>query len=174
MKHGFQAHTTDVLNDKEELVLRCVKGLWERSKPEKPSIENIKEQFAKDYGYELSHEKIRQIVYELFKKGEILIDIKGRERLCRPNHVTVYSRSRPKDFRNITIWDTETELPISRIWVSTYDKDGKPYLALSESKRTPQGWQTVNNIMITPEAVSSFFEMIRYIKTQVRKESNGK
>ena len=173
MVEGYHANTIDVLDPKEEIALRCVQELWEESKPKKPNILKVKDRLESRFDERLSHEKVRNIIYNLFQKGEILIDVKGRDRLCRPNHVVVHSKTKPKDFRNITIYDKEKDIPISRIWISIHEENNEQYLNLTESKRTSKGWATVNNIIIPPEAVDAFLKMTEYINGSFRGETEA-
>ena len=133
-----------LLDPIEELTLDIIKKEWER-KSIKLNITDLKKELEK-VGYPLSHEKVRIIVENLWKKGEVLIDVRGRERIVRPNHVIVNSKTNPVDFRNFTIVD-EKGKPIQRIWVSVYKKkDGEVYFTISES-RWNGTWKTTNNII---------------------------
>jgi len=150
-----------VLNPTEEVVLNLIRDRWE-SKKEKISIAKLRELLEKR-GIKLSHEKVRLIVDSLWRKGEILIDVHGRERIVRPNHVIVNSRSKPIDFRNFTILDKEGR-PIQRIWISVYkDRRGKVYFTISES-RWNGSWKTTNNIIIPPEAKEELREVVKFIE----------
>lgn len=171
MEEGYHANTIDVLDPKEEMTLRCVQELWSKNRPKKPNILEVKEWLESQYDERLSHEKVRNLIYSLFQKGEVLIDVKGRDRICRPNHVVVHSKTKPKDFRNITIYDKEKDIPISRIWISLHEERGERYLNLTESKRTSNSWTTVNNIIIPPEAVDAFLKMTEYIENSFRGEN---
>ena len=150
-----------LLDPIEELTLDIIKKEWER-KNIKLNITDLKRELEK-VGYSLSHEKVRIIVENLWKKGEILIDVRGRERIVRPNHVIVNSKTNPVDFRNFTIVD-EKGKPIQRIWVSVYKKkDGEVYFTISES-RWNGTWKTTNNIIIPPEAKEEFKHIIEFIR----------
>ena len=168
IKTGFQAMSMEVLDPEEETTLEFIKNKWESKNHKQVNFKEIAEEFLeKKYGFK-SEEKARQIAHSLFRKGQILIDIRGRERLCRPNHVTVYSHKQPEDFRNITIIDEETNFPTSRVWFSVFKEKNQLFLNITESKRTKQGWKTVNNIMIPPEATDSFIEMSQYINSKLK------
>jgi hypothetical protein len=172
-KEGYQAMALEVLEPEEEATLQFIKDKWEHSKPSKVNFKDISEQFLKKkYGYS-SEEKARQLALSLYRKGQILIDIKGRERLCRPNHVTVFSKRAPEDFRTITIIDEETNYPVSRVWFSVFKEKGKYFLNISESKREKGGWKTVNNIVIPPEALDEFLQMGTYMCVRIKELKGG-
>lgn len=150
-----------LLNPLEELALNIIKEEWE-SKKKKLNITNLKEKLEKN-GYSLSHEKVRLIVESLWRKGEILIDVQGRERMIRPNHVIINSKSHPIDFRNFTILDKDGK-PVQRIWVSVYkNKKGEIYFTIAES-RWNGTWKTTSNIIIPPEAKSEIKQMIKFLE----------
>jgi|GEM_PF-2916341 hypothetical protein len=150
-----------ILNPTEEVVLNLIKNTWEERK-KKISIADLRELLERK-GIKLSHEKVRLIVESLWRKGEILIDVHGRERIVRPNHVIVNSKSKPLDFRNFTILDKDGK-PIQRIWVSVYkDKKGQVYFTISESKWNGS-WKTTNNIIIPPEAKEELREVVKFIE----------
>lgn len=164
---SVQAMSVEVLDPEEEAALQYIKEKWDKSKV-KTNMTQLSEDFLKEkFGF-TSIEKARQLVLSLFRKGQILIDVKGRERLCRPNHVIINSKTRPTDFRNITIVDERTDFPISRVWLSMYANEGKPFLNITESKRA-ENWETANNIIIPPEAMEEFFEMTKYMEVQLKK-----
>lgn len=166
---GIRASSIEIMTPEEEGTLEYIKNIWEKE-ARKVSIKEVFESFVREkYNY-LSFEKTRNIIYDLFEKGQILIDVKGKERLCRPNHVVVFSKTRPKDFRNITILDPETEYPISRVWFSIYKEDGKIFLNITESKRLSKGWETVNNIVIPPDAVDTYVKISKYINKALEGE----
>ncbi len=167
-KVAYQAMAVEVLEPEEEATLQFIKNRWE-DKRQKVNFREISRDFLKEkYGYE-SEEKARQIAMNLYRKGQILIDIKGRERLCRPNHVTVVSNRSPEDFRNITIIDEITDYPSSRVWFSIFKEKGELFVNITESKNSQGGWKTVNNIIIPPNAVEEFMAMSEYIKDQYNK-----
>ena len=173
-KIGYNAMSIEVLDQEEEATLHFIKDKWEKEKPKRVNIKDISEQFLnKKYGFS-SEEKARQIALSLYRKGQILIDIKGRERLCRPNHVTVFSKRAPEDFRNITIIDEVTNYPVSRVWFSIFKDNGKSFLNITESKNTKNGWKTVNNIVIPPEAIEEFIQMSNHITMRIEEMSGGK
>lgn len=166
---GVQATAVEILNPEEESTLNYIKNCWEKNKA-RSSVKKIKDFLEKNFEYG-SLEKARQTIVNLFRKGQILIDVKGRELLCRPNHVTVFSKTKPIDFRNITVIDQETDFPVSRIWFSIYNSDEGLYLNITESKRSSQGgWETANNILIPPEAISPYLELIKYINGRLEKK----
>ena len=141
-------------------MLSIIKDSWLTSH-KKLSITETKEELQKN-GIDLSHEKVRMLVDSIWKKGEILIDVQGRERMVRPNHVTINSKSHPEELRNFTVLDNDGT-PIQRIWASIYkDEEGNNYLALSES-RWNGSWKTTNNIIIPPLAVDEFKTLLQYI-----------
>lgn len=173
LEGGYQAMSIEVLDPEEEATLQFIKDKWEKEKPKKVNFKEISEQFIqKKYGFS-SEEKARQLALSLYRKGQILIDIKGRERLCRPNHVTVFSKRAPEDFRNITIIDEETNYPTSRVWFSVFKEKEKPFLNITESKRIKEGWKTVNNIIIPPEAIDEFVQMSGYISSRIKQLKGG-
>lgn len=175
-KVAYQAMAVEVLEPEEQATLEFIKDKWEREKPKKINFKEISEQFLKEhYGYS-SEEKARQLALSLYRKGQILIDIKGRERLCRPNHVTVVSNRAPEDFRNITIIDEETNYPSSRVWFSIFKQNGNIFMNITESKNTKGSWKTVNNIIIPPNAIEEFMEMVKHINSrydEIKKEVHG-
>jgi len=155
-----------ILEPIEEVTLNIIREYWEK-KGIKLSITQIRD-ILENRGIALSHEKVRLIIEALWRKGEILIDVKGRERIVRPNHVIVHSRSKPIDFRNFTIVD-EYGKPIQRIWISVYKtKEGEIYFSISES-RWNGTWKTTNNIIIPPEAKDELREMAEFIKKWISK-----
>ncbi len=150
-----------LLDPLEEITLNIIKKTWENER-KKLNITDLKLLLEK-LGYPLSHEKVRLLVESLWRKGEILIDVHGRERIVRPNHVIVNSKSKPIDFRNFTIVDEQGK-PIQRIWISVYrDKQGKVYFTISES-RWNGTWKTTNNIIIPPEAKEELKEITKFIE----------
>jgi len=165
--YEIKAHAVEVLTPEEEITLEFIKNKWEKDRV-KSTIKDITDWLEKIYGYK-SQEKARQVLMSLFKKGQVLIDVKGRELLCRPNHVVVFSKTTPIDFRNLTILDKETNFPVSRIWFSIYkDENGQKYLNITESKRGQRGWETVNNIIIPPEAIQPYLELMQYIDEKLK------
>jgi len=167
MKTGIQAMSMEILNSDEEIVLRFIKERWSKDR-EKTSIMTISNECLKNEGY-ASHEKARQIVYSLYHKGQILLDVKGKERLCRPNHVTVFAKSHPIDFRNFTILDEDTGYPLSRIWVSLHEENKHQMLSISESKQTGGKWETTSNISIPMDAFNDFLEAIDKMREHIKK-----
>lgn len=165
-QEGIQALSIEIMSPEEESTLHFIKGVWDKEKRKVPIKEVFEDFVKKKYNY-LSFEKTRNIIYDLFEKGQILMDVKGKERLCRPNHVVVFSKTKPKDFRNITILDPETEYPISRIWFSIYKEKGETFLNITESKRLAKGWETVNNIVIPPEAIDTYIKINKYINKKL-------
>jgi len=154
-----------LLDPIEELTLNIIKEKWEKYR-QKVTISNIKKELEK-YGYNLTYEKVRLILEELWRKGEILIDIKGKERVVRPNHVIVNSRTHPIDFRNFTITDEEGK-PIQRIWVSVYrTQRGDIYFTISES-RWNGSWRTTNNIIIPPESSEILLQLMKFIEDWIK------
>ncbi len=150
-----------LLNPLEELTLNIIKNEWEKRK-NKLSITDLKNKLEKN-GYSISHEKVRLIVESLWRKGEILIDVQGRERIVRPNHVIVNSKTNPIDFRNFTIVDKEGK-PLQRIWISVYkNQKGETYFTISES-RWNGAWKTTSNIIIPPEAKCVLKQMIKFLE----------
>ncbi len=150
-----------LLNPLEELALNIIKEEWEKKKS-KLNITDLKEKLKKK-GYSLSHEKVRLIVENLWRKGEILIDVQGRERIVRPNHVIVNSKTNHIDFRNFTILDKEGK-PVQRIWISVYkNQKGETYFTISES-RWNGTWKTTSNIIIPPEAKEELRQMIKFLE----------
>ena len=150
-----------ILEPIEEVVLNIIREYWE-DKEEKLSIIKIRD-ILEDKGIPLSHEKVRLVVEALWRKGEVLIDVKGRERIVRPNHVIIHSRSRPIDYRNFTVVD-ENGKPVQRIWISVYEnKKGETYFSISES-RWNGAWKTTSNIIIPPEAKEELREITEFIK----------
>jgi len=145
----------NLLSLQEENILSIIQSNWDEKK-EKLSVSDLVKLLEEKPETKLSYERLRQIVESLWEKGEILIDVKGNERLIRPNHVTVNSRSHPTSFRNLTIVDKNTGQPTQRIWFSAYEKDGEKYLVISES-RYNGSWKTTSNIIIPPEAMSEGF-----------------
>ena len=156
-----------LLDPIEEISLNIIKNEWDINR-RKLNITELKRELN-NAGYPLSHEKVRQIVEKLWRKGEILIDVKGRERIVRPNHVIVNSKSRPIDFRNFTILDDQGK-PIQRIWISVYrDQNGEVYFTISESKWNGS-WKTANNIIIPPEAKEELKEIVKFIEKWIENE----
>lgn len=166
-KISYQAMAMEVLEPEEQATLQFIKEKWEENH-RKVNFREISNEFLKERGFG-SEEKARQIAMNLYRKGQILIDIKGRERLCRPNHVTVVSNRSPEDFRNITIIDEATNYPSSRVWFSIFKQNGELFINITESKNSQGGWKTVNNIVIPPNAVEEFMVMGDYIKNQYNK-----
>jgi len=160
----------ELLNPLEELTLMLIKDHWDTTR-QKVSITDVKNMLEKK-DKSLSHEKVRLIVGSLWRKGEVLIDVQGRERMIRPNHVVINSRSRPIDLRNFTVVDEETGTPVQRIWVSIYeDNNGDRYFSISES-RWNGTWKTTSNIIIPPNAVEEFEEILEFIKENIKKKSD--
>ena len=153
-----------LLNPLEEVALSLIKEHWE-SKRKKLSIIDVKRLLEKK-GQNLSHEKVRLIIESLWRKGEILIDVQGRERMIRPNHVIINSRSKPIDVRNFTVLD-ENGSPIQRIWASIYEENGERYFCISES-RWNGTWKTTSNIIIPPNAISEFEIILNFIKDALK------
>ena len=158
-----------ILEPIEEVVLNIIKEHWEREGG-KLSITNIRN-ILEEKGISLSHEKVRLIVEALWRKGEVLIDVKGRERIVRPNHVIVHSRSRPVDYRDFTVVD-ENGKPIQRVWVSVYrDENDGIYFSISES-RWNGSWKTTSNIIIPPEAKEELSQVIKFLEGWIKGGSN--
>jgi len=153
-----------LLNPLEELTLGLIKEHWE-SKMQKLSIMDIK-QLLKNKGQDLSHEKVRLVIESLWRKGEILIDVQGRERMVRPNHVTINSKSKPIAVRNFTILD-ENGSPIQRIWASIYEENKMKYFCISES-RWNGAWKTTSNIIVPPNAVDELETILNFIKDNIK------
>lgn len=155
-----------LLTPLEELTLTIIKEHWDKKK-QKLSIMEVKK-ILETKGYKLSHEKVRLLIESLWRKGELLIDVRGRERIVRPNHVIINSRSKPIDVRNFTILDEMTGMPVQRIWVSIYEDNGKRYFAISES-RWNGSWKTTSNIIIPPNALNEFVTLLEFIKENITK-----
>lgn len=153
-----------LLNPIEELTLDLIKEYWLSSK-QKFSIAELNKELTKK-GIEQSPEKTRLIIEALWGKGEILIDVNGRERMIRPNHVTINSKTSPITFRNFTIVDQNSGEPLQRIWVSVYKDNGKKYFSISES-RWNGSWKTTSNIIIPPDAVEEFKTITQFITDNV-------
>jgi len=145
----------NLLSLHEESILSRIQSHWDEKK-EKLSIRELEKLLNEESETKLSYETLRQIIESLWEKGEILIDVKGNERLIRPNHVTINSKSHPINFKNFTVIDEKTGQPTQRIWFSAYEKKGKKYLVISES-RYNGSWKTTSNIIIPPEAMSKEF-----------------
>ena len=153
-----------LLDPIEELTLDLIKEQWIASK-QKFSIAELNKELTKK-GMEQSPEKTRLIIEALWSKGEILIDVQGRERMIRPNHVIVNSKTSPIAFRNFTIVDQNSGEPLQRIWVSVYKEDGKKYFSISES-RWNGSWKTTSNIIIPPDAVEEFKTITQFITDNI-------
>ena len=167
MKQTAQQYAIEVLDPSEEATLEYIKSEWQKS--HKPiNIKDIHEKFISQKLGFTSFEKSRQVIYSLYRKGQILIDSKGKEKLIRPNHVTVNSKYIPDDFRNITIRDEKTDFPTSRIWFSMFKNNGDPFLNVSESKYLNNSWETVNNIVVPPECVEELLTVLDVLKEQLR------
>lgn len=150
-----------LLSPQEEITLNIIKEVWE-TRRSKINITQLRD-LLKSKGYSLSLEKVRLIVESLWRKGEILIDVQGRERIVRPNHVIVNSKTNPVEFRNFTVVD-ENGKPVQRIWISVYkDRKGEIYFTISES-RWNGTWKTTNNIIIPPEAKDELKEAIKFLE----------
>ncbi len=150
-----------LLNPIEEIALNLIREAWENKKI-KLNITELKEKLERK-GYSLSHEKVRLIVESLWRKGEILIDVQGRERIVRPNHVIVSSKTNPIEFRNFTIIDKDGK-PVQRIWISVYkNKQGETYFTISES-RWNGTWKTTSNIIFPPEAKEEIRQIIKFLE----------
>jgi len=155
-----------LLDPHEEMALNTVTNLWQKDN-KKISITELKDELGK-MNIELSHEKTRMIVNSLWRKGEVLIDVQGRERMIRPNHVIVNSKTKPIEFRNFTVNDDDGK-PLQRIWLSIYEEDGNRYFSISES-RWNGSWKTTSNIIIPPNAIEDFKILIEFIKDVVIKK----
>jgi frataxin-like iron-binding protein CyaY len=92
--------------------------------------------------------------------------VQGRERMIRPNHVTINSKTSPITFRNFTIVDQNSGEPLQRIWVSVYKENGKKYFSISES-RWNGSWKTTSNIIVPPEATAELQHIIEFIKSNL-------
>jgi len=149
----------EMLTPQEEFVLNVIKEEWKQKR--KIAIKQVHEITTKK-GQSWKYEWVRQIVGSLLRKGEILVDIKGNERFVRPNHVSINSKVQPKSFRNFTVVDPDTEMPVSRIWTSIYENGGKKYLVLSESKWDGK-WKTTSNIVVPPDAMEEFMQLCRFV-----------
>lgn len=156
----------NLLSAQEEQVLGCIQKYWDQNK-EKISISNLEEVLKKDNKIDFKYERLRQIIESLWGKGELLIDVKGNERLIRPNHVSINSRSHPITYKNFTVIDEQTGLPTQRIWFSVYEKNKKRYVVISES-RYNGGWKTTSNIIVPPEATDDFINMLDFTKKTVK------
>ena len=157
----------------EQATLSVIKEQWEQSHT-KLSITEIKDILNKRklYTNELSFERVRLVIDSLWRSGELLIDVQGRERLVRPNHVTINSKTEPLSVRNFTIVD-ENNVPSQRIWTSIYaDQKGRKYVTLSES-RWNGSWKTTSNIIIPPDGVEQFFEVIKFLKKNVESDTHS-
>lgn len=147
------------LNPAEEMTLGIIKTRWDETHV-KLSITEVQRQLA-NVDSSFSFEKVRQIIESLWRKGELLIDVQGRERMVRPNHVTINSKSEPTALRNFTVLD-ERGSPIQRIWVSFYNDENGKYLSISES-RWNGSWKTTSNIIIPPMAMDEFKVLVQFM-----------
>lgn len=155
-----------LLSPQEEITLNLIKELWEKRKT-KANITQLRD-LLKSKGYSLSLEKVRLIIESLWRKGEILIDVQGRERIVRPNHVIVNSKTNPIEFRNFTIVD-ENGKPVQRVWISVYkNPKGETYFTISES-RWNGTWKTTSNIIIPPEAKDELRGAIKFLEKWLSK-----
>ena len=150
-----------LLTPVEEVALTTIKNHWDKNEV-KLSITAIDGELKKR-GFSQSPEKTRLIVESLWRKGEVLIDVQGRERMVRPNHVTINSKTEPISIRNFTVMDEKTGTPVQRIWASVYAKGKERYFSLSES-RWNGSWKTTSNIIIPPNALKEFKTLIQFIE----------
>jgi len=142
-----------------------IKEHWDKDKT-KLSITEIDQTLKNKKRIDQSLEKTRLVVESLWRKGEILIDVQGRERMVRPNHVTINSKTEPISVRNFTILDKQG-YPTQRIWISLYKEDGKKYFAISES-RWNGSWKTTSNIIIPPDALEELGTIAEFIKENIK------
>lgn len=154
-----------LLTPVEELTLTTIKEQWESEK-QKLSITDLSKKLKEEKNLNQSVEKTRLIVEALWRKGEILIDVQGRERMVRPNHVTINSKTEPLATRNFTILD-EAGYPTQRIWVSVYKSDKGKYFSISES-RWNGSWKTTSNIIVPPDALEEFETLVAFLKTNMK------
>jgi len=167
MKNYAQQYAIEILDPHEEATLEYIKTEWNKNRKH-INIKDIHENFIrKSFGF-TSFEKSRQVIFKLYRKGQILMESKGKEKLIRPNHVTVNSKYAPDDFRTITLRDEKTDFPTSRLWFSMFKHGGSPFLNISESKYLNNSWETANNIVIPPECVDEFLEILEVMKSQLK------